>query len=56
MRKFNRTIPKYPYINKYTGAVYATYLEALKDAFSDFYHYPLCRTLKIFSIGKTEEA
>lgn len=46
----------YPYINNFTGAVYRTRKEAIKDAFRDFKHFPKCRTIKIFSISKIKEA
>lgn len=47
---------KYPYMNNFTGAVYKTRWEAFKDAVMDFIHYPKCRTIKVFSISKIEEA
>ena len=46
---------RYPWMNNLTGEVNATLWEAIKSAIFDFIHCPKCRTIKIFSISKTEE-
>lgn len=45
----------YKYINDFTGAIYKTFGEALRDALSDFIKIKACRTTKIFNIKKLEK-
>ena len=46
---------RYPYINMYTGEVYASLLDALELIIWDMIHHPDCRTIKMFWIRRTGE-
>lgn len=52
-RKYNND--NYIWQNKYTGEIFTSLFKAVITAFMDFKHYPTCRTLQVFNIGRTEE-
>lgn len=46
---------EYIWQNKYTGEIFTSLFKAVITAFLDFRHYPECRTIQVFNIGRIEE-